>query len=244
MAQKVPLAACLESARAATIACHSAAGLLTTAGHREAARLLRSAEACSRAAAALLQAAKVTHFNSPSTRGPAVVVAAPVGAGTIAAHRKRRRQRKRSGIAGVIAADVDLDDSRHRGRPAGSGAVTDPILEASAAALSTAKTASLAATPTSLGGDAAQVTLVPLPDPGAAAPTVLPPEPSCTAAAADFRKGDVVLLRGPLARVDLVGALGTIESDASAGADARWAVRLRSDEKVLMKATKLCLFVP
>ena len=38
---------------------------------------------------------------------------------------------------------------------------------------------------------------------------MLPREPSCTAAAADFRKGDVVLLRGPLARVDLVGALGT-----------------------------------
>ena len=91
---------CLEAARAAALAAHSAAGLATAAGLREAARLLRSSEAMARAAAAVL---------APSISGPtnsrpvgqaddAIAGAAPVPA------RTRRRGKKKKKTTQVEAA--------------------------------------------------------------------------------------------------------------------------------------------
>ena len=49
-----------------------------------------------------------------------------------------------------------------------------------------------------------------------------------------------MIVRGPLERLDLLGALGTIEA-ASARADPRYAVRLQSGEKIFTKAVNLRL---
>jgi hypothetical protein len=97
----------LEAARAAALAAHSAAGLASSAGLREAARLLRSSEALARAAVAAIQAnapkrdgpaAAQRDVASPSPGGgaaPAGHVATPRAAGTSPASRPRRRRRKK-----------------------------------------------------------------------------------------------------------------------------------------------------
>ena len=84
---------CLEAARAAALAAHSAAGLATAAGLREAARLLRSSEAMARAAAAVL----TPSISGPTTSRPAGQADdATAGAAPVPARTRRRGKKKKT----------------------------------------------------------------------------------------------------------------------------------------------------
>ena len=76
---------CIEASRASALAAHAAAGLSIGAGQREAARLLRAAEALSRSAAACLQAPAL-----PAATG------LPVEPPTRQPRRRRRRKTNES----------------------------------------------------------------------------------------------------------------------------------------------------
>ena len=103
------LPSCLEAARAAALASHSAASLAAAAGFKEAARLLRSSEALSRAAVATLTAAKVATTAGVTTAAgqkaasSATATAAAPGAGT-----RGRRSRKK-------VKDVDMGTAEEKG---------------------------------------------------------------------------------------------------------------------------------
>ena len=92
---------CREAARASALAAHSAAGLCASAQLRTAARLLRSAEALSRAAVAALGAAHVASTSSTSETAALPPSALPARA------RRRRKHKK----AGKNVADCMVDDT-------------------------------------------------------------------------------------------------------------------------------------
>ena len=104
----------LEAARAAVLATHAAAGLATGAGSREVARLLRSAEALSRSAVAILSTPSTTRSSSGPPR-EADVRGAPGGAGGGAPvgppqrPRRRARRSKQKGKDDALAGkDIDM----------------------------------------------------------------------------------------------------------------------------------------
>ena len=88
----------IEAARAAGLAAHSAAGLATASSFREAARLLRAAEALARSAVAVLDSSPPS--SSAAQKGPDVAErsGSPSGAGDgtqgVSARRARRRGRR------------------------------------------------------------------------------------------------------------------------------------------------------
>ena len=102
----------LEAARATGIAAHAAAGLALAAGGREAARLLRSAEATARLAVALLSA-------EPALAPPAEKMG-----------RTRRRRRGKPAVAqsGVVEADSCAAPATAAGVSLSSGSVADQPL--------------------------------------------------------------------------------------------------------------------
>ena len=98
-----------EAARCSALAAHSAAGLAAGIGHREAARLLRAAEALSRSAAAVLQAPckpvadaghDIVEFPADPSRTQ------PVGEALPPRQRRRRAGRKRN-QSGKKDADME-----------------------------------------------------------------------------------------------------------------------------------------
>ena len=108
---------CTEAARAAALASHSAASLAGAAGFREAARLLRSAEALARAATAALLA--LPHLGAGSQ-------AADHGATGPEPKEKKRRSQKKKTKPSAMLVDVN-DDGRVQ-------PVADGVLEAAVAA--------------------------------------------------------------------------------------------------------------
>ena len=99
--------ACLEAARASALASHSAASLAAAAGYKEAARLLRSSEAVSRAAVASLTAAKNATLERSATKARQEApspVTAPVAAshGATPASKKKRHKKKKANMEGVV----------------------------------------------------------------------------------------------------------------------------------------------
>ena len=99
MAEKKGAKHALEAARAAALAAHSAAGLATTSSMREAARLLRSAEALARSAVAVLAAPRAPVTSTPTSPATA---ASPSGPPPVSSTvdggigKKRRRRRKKA----------------------------------------------------------------------------------------------------------------------------------------------------
>jgi hypothetical protein len=89
---------CIEAARAAALASHSAAGLCAAAGSREAARLLRSSEALARAATAALLAL------------PSLAACGP-GSAEVNAERQEKKKRHRKKRGRQTAMVVESMDS-------------------------------------------------------------------------------------------------------------------------------------
>ena len=94
----------IESARAAALASHCAAGLATAARYRSAARLLRAAEALARSAVAELG------FPAPQPAS-AASAAVPGGTGEPSKRAVRRRAKKEKGKMGAAAMSVELVQS-------------------------------------------------------------------------------------------------------------------------------------
>ena len=126
----------LEAARAAALASHSAAGLASSAGLREAARLLRSSEALARAAVAAIQDATLRRDDPPRAHdagasrprgdrgaGPSGLGASERARGSSPASRLRRRRRKKK-----VAEKVQNMEISPEGMPPASLAVAEPTV--------------------------------------------------------------------------------------------------------------------
>ena len=87
---------CTEAARAAALASHSAASLAGAAGFREAARLLRSAEALARAATAALLALPHLDVESQAAGG------CTTGTGPEPKEKKRRSRKKKTKPSAMV----------------------------------------------------------------------------------------------------------------------------------------------
>ena len=101
----------VDAARAAALAAHAAAGLAAAAKHTCAARLLRSAEAVSRAAVAVLLGAG-SHQQCPSSAGaapPALEAARPSLSHPQAKRKRRKAKDKVHGGEGPLAAPPGQD---------------------------------------------------------------------------------------------------------------------------------------
>lgn len=114
MASKVTKLACLEASRAASLASHSAAGLVAGAGFREAAKLLRSSEALARAAVALLLDTSTAAARSGSVGGSRTATTLepePVpDAATRAPSKRRRRRNKKKGQVVALEPGDNMED--------------------------------------------------------------------------------------------------------------------------------------
>ena len=142
MAQQKDMKHCLEAARAASLAAHSAAGLATAVGAKEAARLLRAAEALARSAVAVLAS---TSSTTPSTcsvsgvRTPRVVpprcatsddIGKDCGAGLGTSssgkpQRRRRNRRKQHPKENAETGDRKIVNASAEGRPASDRKIED-----------------------------------------------------------------------------------------------------------------------
>ena len=137
MAQKDTNKHVLEAARAAVLATHAAAGLATGAASREVARLLRSAEALSRSAVAILSTPSTTRSSSGPPR-EAEVRGVPGGAGggvPVGPAQRPRRRARRSKQKGkddtVVGQDIYMADQGVAvagGAPCGSTSSTGRAL--------------------------------------------------------------------------------------------------------------------
>ena len=202
---------CTEAARAAALASHSAASLAAAAGFREAARLLRSAEAFARAATASLLVP------------PRLDASAPTPGGDAPAAKKKRRPKKKKG------KDVDMKVDR-------SGPAAAPVTDGVDDVPTAAAAPSLAPVPvTGVGGATRVLTARPSrersPHGARSALQVASPISSVhdgsipvDTGADKFTVGQAVVLVDLTARADLVGKCGVVKSFDSASA--RYAVCL------------------
>ena len=105
---------CLESARAASLATHSAASMAASAGHRDAARLLGTAEVLSRSAAAALASLSLPKVPDQSARcGTSADV-------TMGKTKTRRRRKKKAKSGKADAEGTTIDDTGMLDAAAGS----------------------------------------------------------------------------------------------------------------------------
>jgi hypothetical protein len=215
----------LESARAAALASHSAAGLASSAGLRAAARLLRSSEALARSAVAAILDAASRGDGAPHAhgRGAAPRVGAPPRAhghgsapqcapGASPASQPRRRRRKKK----IVEIDLNVDDGPEV-IPLGPSVGAVPSLSADASVFVPA-----ARPPRVL---VARHSRERTPPPRASsAPSSSSARPSSASVAdlLDFAVGSAVVFTGLVSRADLVGVAGKVLSFD--GAASRYAV--------------------
>ena len=116
-----------ESARAAALASHSAAGLAASGGQREAARLLRAAEALARAAVAQLLAPRASGLSAsaPVAMGAAAGVPLVQDKGQKVTKKKKKRKK-------VAVKDTDKEELQGGGDVDMPAAVLDASLSLAA----------------------------------------------------------------------------------------------------------------
>ena len=231
----VEVSLCREAARASALAAHSAAGLCASAQLRAAARLLRSAEALSRAAGAALGACVRAQS---TTLGAAD---APMS-GQAAGQTRRRRRRKKAGknagsqaagaALGSQAAGADaMDDGKGEVGTSGAfgGCASSPPEPLVAVA---AKPRRVLAAKTSRERSPRRV-----------ADQFHSPSTSTNtgamASAADdvFTKGSIVMLSGLASRPELNGVQATVLSFDDVGG--RYAVKLSTGDDIRVRAANM-----
>lgn len=215
---------CLESTRATAMAAHSAAGLATTAGLREAAGLLRTCEALARAAAACL--ASGSSASTPA-RPAGQAVAAPADGALAPAKARRRKQKKKESHKepmdlGVGEAEVLSGD--------GGGPAFDPVPSALSANAQEFKPARVLKAQVSRERSPRR----PPDDTTSSSPLTTPNGYSAASAATSsmrFAIGQAVALTGLVSRPDLSGHRATVLSFDTA--TSRFALRLHSTDECI-----------
>jgi hypothetical protein len=224
----IEVSLCREAARASALAAHSAAGLCASAQLRTAARLMRSAEALSRAAVTALGAALAKPLaetaGSPSTLETAAL---PSSART-----RRRRKHKKAGKSAVDPMDDDTGEAEILG--IFSGCAAPPPVQLGAVAAEPAPPRRVLAAKTSRERS-----------PRRAADVMRSPSPSSSLsspAGEIFVKDAVVVLSGLAARPELNGTCATVLSFD--GASGRYAVRLPTAEDIRVRAPNVVKLPP
>ena len=214
---------CVEAARASALASHSAASLAAAAGYKEAARLLRSSEALSRAAVASLTAARTaTMARSGAAAGlepksPATVPAASAGALPVA-NKKRHKKKKKMKDEGK-----DFDAVMGGGGGPALGGASPWVDPLAGASRNLAKQTSRERSPRRPTSPVASTS----PSSGVASVWV-----PCR-----FAEGQAVVIGDLVGRPELNGQVGSVLS-ADAQSD-RVAVKLGSGESVKVRVSNL-----
>ncbi len=225
------LKSCLEACRAASLASHSAAGLVTSARKSpgvenvklsEVARLLRSAEALARSATSVL-ASMTTSTSVPPTARVRCDGGTGVSAGVSAAKTPRRRRKKK--VVEEEVVPLHADDEMKDVDAASSPTPLD-------VALPTEVNSGLSS-PSKCNGK--------LTESSSSHPKGAKSHPK----GASFLAGTTVVLFGLSSRKDLEGAIGTVIPSPVASDD-RIAVQLPCGERVRVqhKNVKVSIFSP
>ena len=216
----------VEAARASALAAHCAAGLASSAGLREAARLLRTAEALSRSAIAAL--------TCPSPLLPAKAAGSAGMPAVPSARARRRRNKKQKEEMNMSAKPMDVAQSLAAADGVSKVAAVAPpsVLSADATVFEPGKTRILKPR-TSRERSPRRCSS----QPTASSTSALVGAASGSASAGLFAVGQTVMLGGLESRPELTGSVSILSYDSVVG---RYAVTVdATGEKIKVKEVNL-----